>query len=95
MLSIPFFALGALSGTLLFLLAYLTELRYGNGDWKDGQWMHDRAYIPAVFGAALFAVGMIVTAVALHTATSAQAPSAPANEVQHPQRAPDAPPARP
>ena len=55
----------------------------------------DRAYIPAVFGAALFAVGMIVTAVALHTATSAQAPSAPANEVQHPQRAPDASPARP
>jgi hypothetical protein len=51
----------------------------------------DRAYIPAVFGAALFAV----TAVALHTATSAQAPSALANEVQHPQRAPDAPPARP
>ena len=48
--------------------------------------------IPAVFGAALFAIGMIVTAVALHTATSVQAPSAPANEVQRPQRAPDAPP---
>jgi hypothetical protein len=50
--------------------------------------------IPAVFGAALFAIGMIVTAAALHTATSAQAPSAPANQVQHPQRARDTPPAR-
>ena len=60
--AIGLFALGALSGTIMFLLAYLAELRYGNGDWEVGHRMHDWTYTPAICAALVFAFGMVLTA---------------------------------
>jgi hypothetical protein len=67
--SIGFFALGALSGTIVFLFAFLAELKYGNGEWEAGQREHRKAYSPALGAAALFAVGMMMAAVALYKAS--------------------------
>jgi hypothetical protein len=89
--AVGLFAFGALSGTVLFLLSYLAELRYGNGEWTLGQRLHERAYVPAIFAAVLFVLGMIAAGCALRATTCAAAPvanSSPTNEVQHPPRAP-------
>jgi uncharacterized membrane protein YjgN (DUF898 family) len=63
--AIVLFALGALNGTVMFLFAYLAELKYGNDERKDGLRWHGSAYVPAVFAAVLFVIGMLLAAIGL------------------------------
>lgn len=59
------FSVGALFGVILFALAYITQLRYGNDDWKRAERLHKRTYWAAVISATLFVTGVVLAASAL------------------------------
>lgn len=64
-LALVCFALGALLAAGLFLVAYLTELHYGNGPWETGQKVHFWGYFPPVGAAVMFFLGMFAAAISL------------------------------
>ena len=58
------FAFGAATGPVAFLLAYLTQLKYGNafrtdGDWASAKKYHFCAYVAVGLGILLFLAGII------------------------------------
>ena len=58
--SMFFFALGALSGPISFLFAYLTQLQYGNGDFVAAWKLHRWTYFCIFVGVSFFLLGVFV-----------------------------------
>ncbi len=59
------FAIGALTGPISFLFAYLTQLNYGNasrtaGKWESGQSFHKGTYLAVGCGMLLFIGGIVL-----------------------------------
>ncbi|MDA7427539.1 hypothetical protein PGB28_03640 [Primorskyibacter aestuariivivens] len=52
------FALGALSGPMAFLFAYLTQLQYGNENFDLALRFHNSTYACIAFGVVLFLFGI-------------------------------------
>jgi hypothetical protein len=60
-----FFACGTASAVVSMMIAYVTELQYGNSSWKWARVCHDYSYCFVGLGLLFFVVGMIFAAIGL------------------------------